>query len=103
MTESELQSAVIEMARLFGWLVHHDRPSQNSKGRWSTAIQGDPGFPDLVLARDGVVLFVELKSAKGKMSDAQTEWFTALSGGPVVGQIWRPEDLRDRTIEAALR
>ena len=30
-------------------------------------MQGDTGFPDLVIARDGQVIFAELKSAKGRL------------------------------------
>ena len=51
-------------------------------------MQGDPGFPDLVLARDGEVLFVELKSSKGKPTTEQVIWLNELGGGCV----WRPDD-----------
>ena len=102
MTESELKSAVIEMARMYKWKIHHDRPSQNSKGRWSTAIEGDAGFPDIVLARDGIVLFVELKSTKGRLSDGQTEWLAALSGGCNTVEVWRPVDWTSGAVQKAL-
>jgi hypothetical protein len=50
-------------------------------------MSGDPGFPDLVLARGGVVLHVELKSEKGKVRPEQSEWLAELGG-----EIWRPSD-----------
>lgn len=78
-TEAEFQLAVLAYAGIHGWLAHHDRPSQSKDG-WVTAIQGDAGFPDLVLARGGIVHHWELKSEKGVVSEAQQEWVDALHG-----------------------
>lgn len=77
-SEAQFQQVVVAYARSCGWLVHHTRPAQNSKGQWSTPIQGHPGFPDLVLARDGELLLLELKSEKGRLSRAQKPWLEAL-------------------------
>ena len=68
-------------------MVHHTRPAQTAKG-WRTPIQGDPGYPDLTMARAGKVVWAELKSEKGKLSDAQIGWCSAI--GPV--HVWRPSD-----------
>lgn len=78
MTESQFQAQVVELARLRGWLVHHTRPALNRSGRWSTPITGDPGFPDLILARRGRVIIAELKSEQGRVSTAQRRWLTEL-------------------------
>lgn len=91
MTEAELQSAVVELAHVRGWLVMHTRAAY-SRGKWSTPIQGDPGFPDLVLARRGRVVFAELKSEKGTTSKDQEAWFIALSAGDEDVWEWRPSD-----------
>jgi hypothetical protein len=40
---------VISIAKRYGWLVHHDLPAQNTRGRWMTNVQGDVGFPDLFM------------------------------------------------------
>lgn len=77
MTESELQTAIIEAAQLYGWRVAHFRPALTSKG-WRTPVQGDAGFPDLCLARNGRVLFLELKSEKGRVTPDQDAWLTDL-------------------------
>ena len=77
-TEADFQRLLVELAQLRGWKVQHTRPAQNSRGRWSTPIQGDAGFPDLVLARNGVVIVLELKSEKGRLSASQREWLEAL-------------------------
>jgi hypothetical protein len=95
-TERRFQGLVIEYARLRGWLVHHTRPALRQSGGWSTPIQGDAGFPDLVLARRGALLLVELKSAKGRLSEPQRRWAEAFRGegwGTAVQyRLWRPDD-----------
>ncbi len=105
-SEDELQSTIIHAAKVFGWRVHHDRAARNARGKWATHIQGDAGFPDLVLARDGRVVFAELKRADGRVSEAQHAWLEALGrpGGTPSQQavdpkanpevyVWRPIDL----------
>lgn len=97
MSEADLQQTVIEMARVYGWLVAHFRPARTAKG-WRTAIEGDAGFPDLVLVRDGRVLFVELKQENGKPSAAQGRWLSELCptrecARRVEVYVWRPSDL----------
>ena len=93
--EKALQNAVIELAHLFGWLVHHTRPAQMPSGRWATPIQGDAGFPDLVLVRGHDTIFVELKSAIGRTSDKQDAWIAALREAGQEVHIWRPRDITD--------
>ena len=61
MTEREFQRAVVELARLMGWRVHHTRPALTRAGEWRTPIQGDAGFPDLVLCRPPRLILAELK------------------------------------------
>lgn len=78
--EAILQDKVIQLARMNGFRVQHSRPVQQKDGRWLTAIAGDPGFVDLVLAhRERGVLFVELKSNTGKLSPGQVMWQQALA------------------------
>jgi len=85
MTEAEFQANVIDLARTLGWRIHHDRADM------SDHTAGDPGFPDLVLARKRKVLFFELKSDKGKVRPSQLAWSTAL---PFV-YVWRPADMQE--------
>lgn len=95
MTESEFQSQVIEIARLRGWKVAHFRPAQIRPGRWATPIQGDAGFPDLVLARpsDGDLIFAELKKEKGRLSAGQVAWVRTLIATGAEAYVWFPSDL----------
>lgn len=89
-SEANFQLKVIQLARIGGWMVHAERPARTAKG-WRTPIQGDPGFPDLVLVRKGKVLFVELKSDNGLTSEAQQNWWRAFLGNGMY-QLWRPKD-----------
>lgn len=77
--EKILQDKVIQLARMNGFRVQHSRPVQQKDGRWLTAIQGDAGFPDLVLAHPTRgVLFLELKSDAGVLAPGQVAWRQAL-------------------------
>lgn len=92
-SESAFQSAVIDYARLKRWQVCHIRsaPVTNRYGivRTSVPYQGDVGLPDLILARAGRVLLVELKSAKGRATAEQVGWLSAAGEN---GRLWRPAD-----------
>jgi hypothetical protein len=99
--ERHLQNAIVKAARLLGWLVHHTRPALSQTGRWHTPLQGHTGFPDLVLVypargenEQTAVIFAELKSEQGRVSDAQRRWQEALQQAHGVEYyIWRPSDL----------
>jgi hypothetical protein len=78
--EAILQAKVIQLARMNGFRVHHSRAVQQADGRWLTAIQGDAGFVDLVLAhRSRGVLMLELKSDTGKLTPGQVAWQQAIA------------------------
>jgi len=91
--EKALQNAVIELAHYYGWLVHHTRAVQMPSGKWATPIQGDAGFPDLVLVKGHHTIFVELKSAIGRTSEGQDRWIAALQEAGQEVHIWRPKDI----------
>lgn len=88
MSEDDFQTSVMDYAHVHHWRVCHVRPCRTSKG-WRTAIQGDPGLPDLILARNGVVLLAEIKSATGGFQPGQREWLEAAGEN---GFLWRPAD-----------
>lgn len=94
MSERHLQEAVVELARLLGWMVYHPYNSQRST----------PGFPDLTMVhpRTGGLLFAELKTTTGKVTPDQDEWLRALALRGVAF-VWRPVDLTDGSIARALR
>ena len=91
MNESDFLKSVIDLAHLCGWKVAHFRPAKTERG-WRTPVQADgAGFPDLVLVRDRVI-FAELKSEKGKLSDAQWAWKDAIQRAGGEYYIWRPSE-----------
>lgn len=99
-SETQFQKQVIQFAQLHGWRVAHFRPARvrrNGKDVYRTAIEGDTGYVDLTLARDGVVVHAELKSDTGTLSVDQIAWQVAIGKTACV---WRPRD-QDR-IEAYL-
>jgi hypothetical protein len=75
MTEDELLQAITEAATFLGWRWFHIRRSDLA------IVQGHQGFPDLVLAKAGRVLFLELKRQDGTTTASQVEWIAALTGG----------------------
>jgi hypothetical protein len=92
-TEEQFLAQVIEAAHLFGWSVAHFRPAMTATG-WRTPVAGDgKGFPDLVLAKDGNVIFAELKADGKKPTPEQQNWIKR-----VHASVWYPSDL-DMIIE----
>lgn len=87
-SEAFFQSAVIDVARLRQWRVTHFRPAR-SNGGWRTPIEGDPGCPDLILARAGRVLLAELKRHGAYPTQGQKLWLAAAGEH---GRLWRPSD-----------
>ena len=82
--EADAQAAIVDIARLQRWSAYHTHDSRRS----------EPGFPDLVLARERIV-YAELKREGQKPRSAQVEWLDALAraGGEVY--VWTIEDLDD--------
>ena len=89
MTEAEFQRWVIEAATLYGWHVFHPKPARLPNGKIVTAQDGHTGFPDLVLARRGVVMFWELKSETGRLGREQVKWRDEIGWA---WTCWRPAD-----------
>jgi hypothetical protein len=93
-SEAQCVDTIIEAAQTTGWLAYHCRPAQTKSGRWSTALQGDPGFPDLVLChpRHGL-WFVEAKRRPNKVEPAQTRWLLTLGQHVRAAVVWVPEEM----------
>ena len=93
MLEAQFQAQVIQLARINGWKVFHPAKMQSRDGTCRTALQGDKGWPDLVLAhRDKGLIVAELKSDKGTVSFDQQAWLTHLAPWAEV-HVWRPKDI----------
>jgi hypothetical protein len=90
-TEKQFMGAVVEMAQMLGWLLYHTHDSRRSEA----------GFPDIVCVRRDRILFIELKTEKGRLSEEQERWLSALGLAGAAVHCWRPSDWP--AIEAALR
>lgn len=88
MLEKQLEQQVIGtktnpgLARMLGWKAYHTLRSQGS----------EPGYPDWTLIRERVV-WLELKTEKGIVSDAQVRWISALCKAQAEVYIVRPRHL----------
>ena len=85
MNEKAFQAIVITTARENGWLVYHTYDSQKSA----------PGYPDICMIKDGFIMFVELKTDKGKVTTAQRQWIEQFIRHQhhcknFIIEIWRP-------------
>ena len=92
LTEAQCQSTLIDAAKRGGWRVHAQRTALSKSGRHMTAIQGDRGFPDLVIAHPKRgVWFIEAKRRPNKVEPEQQKWLDVLGADAVVA--WVPERL----------
>lgn len=82
--EQDFQRTVIEAARLHGWFVRHIPNARFN-----------PTMPDLLLARDGVVRWVELKTERGYLGRAQVQLRDDLAAAGFEMEIIRPSDWDD--------
>ena len=88
-SEKIFRQQVLTAARLHSWTVYFTWSSLNSPA----------GFPDLVLVRNGYLIFAELKSEDGKMTPEQLEWKRELEvvqnmyNASVRYFEWRPHDI----------
>lgn len=96
MTEAELQQNIIELAHVLGYRVAHFRPALMKQGGslvYRTPVAADgKGFPDLNLVRPGRVIYIEVKSDKGKQSPEQVEWERTIRASGAEYYLVRPGD-----------
>jgi hypothetical protein len=93
MTETELKGHVLKMAYERGWMVYHVTHSPQ-RGRQGV------GYPDLTLARDGEVLWIELKAQNGALDTPQIRWQFELPSSCY--EVIRPSDLARGRLEELL-
>jgi hypothetical protein len=94
MSEAQLQRAITDLTRWLGLLTFHSGDSR----RDSCA-----GFPDLVIAGQGGVIWREIKSERGRLRPEQLDWLSRLAQGGADAAIWRPSDMTSGRIEKELK
>jgi hypothetical protein len=93
MTEAQFQASVIQIAKMNGWRIFHPMKMQARDGSWRTALSGDKGWPDLVLAhRERGFLVCELKADAGRLTEDQKVWLYHLAPWAEC-HVWRPADI----------
>ena len=93
MTEAAFQTCVMDLARWTGWRTFHPRTVKTATGAHLTAFSGEAGFPDLVLVHpDRGVIFAELKTDKGRLTEYQEHWGRDLTNAGAEYHVWRPKD-----------
>lgn len=99
-SERMWQDKVEQLAILNGWWVDHKTPMRYASGHVRTT--GLPGMPDLTLihpAGHGII-YAELKTEKGRLSDKQINVARALVANGADYYVWRPSDIKE--VEARL-
>jgi hypothetical protein len=127
-TEAAFQAKVTNLAGFYQWRWYHspdNRPVTAKSGRRYVQ-RVKAGFPDLVLVRGPELIFAELKTEKGRLSNEQRGWLAAIdevdsalsyvvgvfketgrvrmAGGfpSIEAVVWRPSDL-ERILERLAR
>jgi hypothetical protein len=85
MTERDFQQIVTDLCDWLRLPWYHTHDSRRSNA----------GFPDLVIVGKSAIIFAELKSATGRVTPAQTEWYRHLFEAGQHVYLWRPEDIYD--------
>lgn len=99
-SEAEFQQLVIDLAHFCGYKVAHFRGVrvQRKDGTvyYQTPVEVDGvGWPDLILARPGRLIFAEIKSEKGQLSLEQEAWLKLLDTAGGESYIWKPSEYED--------
>ena len=91
-TEKAFLAFVTDVANAGSWLTYHTYDSRRSQA----------GFPDLVMSKNGRVIFAELKTQKGRIRKEQQHWIDVLTQNPSIEvYLWRPSD-SDQIIQTLL-
>ena len=90
-SERLFQDQVCMIFRMNGWLVFHASPHMVRANVWRS---DGKGFPDLCCAHpERGVLFAELKTATGRISESQLAWQRHIEPHAEF-HLWRPKDLQ---------
>ncbi len=80
--EKELTSQVVQLCQLLAWKRYHTWRSKHSAS----------GYPDETLVRERVI-FLELKTERGRLNSGQVEWLRALLNAGAEVYLIRPRHL----------
>jgi hypothetical protein len=98
-TEQQFTNSVLQYAKAYGWRRFHVRMS----GVGGVNVQGDRGFPDLVLVRPPRMIVAELKVGRNKTTKEQDGWLQALEESSCAEIYWWTPDQWQRILETLSR
>lgn len=86
MTEKVWQQQVVALFKQLGWRGYHTLRSKGSQ----------PGYPDLTLAHPDQrrIVFLELKTETGKLTDRQADWISTLRRAGAEVYVVRPRHMQ---------
>lgn len=88
LTEKQFEAQLVELAEFCGWEHYHP---------W-LSIHSPTGWPDEAFLKPPELVFVEVKSEKGKLTAAQEHFIGLLRACGQRVYVWRPSDI-DTAIE----
>lgn len=91
-SEQQFQDTIIALLKMLGLKYYHPYRSTSSVEGWL----------DLTIVGRRGVIFRELKTATGKVTDEQSRWVAALREAGQDADVWRPVDWPER-IQSELR
>lgn len=95
-SEAAWQAQILELAALNGWTAFHIPDALfkalHAQGRAKGYQMPQAGFPDTVLVRPPRLVFAELKSESGSLTNAQKIWLELLRACHVEVYCWKPRD-----------
>ena len=79
-SEAEWMVTVGKALDLTGWAWIHHRSGCRANGKWTTPTQGNSskGFPDVVAIRPARVLWIEVKTNRGRATPERKVWIERL-------------------------
>lgn len=94
-SERAFQGSVVRYARLMGWTVWHDEATNAPRrcrqcGTVGKFLRNVKGLPDLILVRRPRIVWAELKSERGRLTDEQRAWIEELRACGQEVHVWRP-------------
>jgi hypothetical protein len=104
-TERRFQAQVIELAEVLGWKIRHDRATNQRRdcrvchapfrcagcSTPLTIVRNDPGLLDLLLTRRPRIIWAEIKTDRGKLTDDQKLMLAELRECGQEAYVFRPK------------
>jgi hypothetical protein len=84
-TEKVFMAQIKSLAQTLGYKFYHT---------WHS-IRSAKGYPDCTLCKPGRLIFCELKSESGTLTESQIEWLQALAQAGAETYVWRPSQFAE--------